>query len=145
MAKEVKQPLTMDPWKIISYPLLSEKAIAKIETENKLVFVVNLRSNKKQIKWAVEKALDVKVENIRTMITQKGKKKAFADEDTIAEKKFAKKRSAFRRKEVVEGADLYSDQGRMRKGRKGGKAKAERKKSDRPRRRKRHTKRQKAQ
>lgn len=81
MAKEVKQPLTMDPWKIISYPLLSEKAIAKIETENKLVFVVNLRSNKKQIKWAVEKALDVKVENIRTMITQKGKKKAWVKLD----------------------------------------------------------------
>ena len=32
MAKEIKQ-LTVDPWSILKYPLLSEKAIGKIETE----------------------------------------------------------------------------------------------------------------
>ena len=76
MAKETR-PLTVDPWSIINYPLLSEKAIGKIETENKLVFMVDRKSTKKQIKWAVEKALEVKVDNVRTMITQKGKKKAW--------------------------------------------------------------------
>ncbi len=78
---EKKKTLTMDPWKIINYPLLSEKAIGKIETENKLVFIVNRKSNKKQIKWAVEKALEVKVDNVRTMITQKGQKKAWVKLD----------------------------------------------------------------
>jgi len=76
MAKEVKQ-LASDPWSILKYPLLSEKAIGKIETENKLVFIVNRKTNKKQIKWAVEKTLEVKVDNVRTMITQKGNKKAW--------------------------------------------------------------------
>ena len=80
MAKEEKQP-TIDPWTIINYPLLSEKAISKIETENKLVFIVKRKSNKAQIKWAVEKALNVKVDKVRTMITQKGQKKAWVKLD----------------------------------------------------------------
>ena len=42
-----------------------------------MVFIVNRRANKKQIKWAVEKVLEVKVESINTMIDQKGRKKAW--------------------------------------------------------------------
>ncbi len=76
-----EKALTADPWEIVLYPLLTEKAIAKIETENKLVFIVHRKSNKKQIKWAVEKALDVKVEKINVMITQKGQKKAWVKLD----------------------------------------------------------------
>ena len=51
---------------------------------------------------------------------KKGRKR---EEAPVPEKKFAKKKSAFRRKEVVEGADLYASGGRGRKGRKGGKVK----------------------
>jgi large subunit ribosomal protein L23 len=76
MAKEQKQ-LIVDPWTIIIHPLLSEKAIAKIEVENKLVFIVNRNSSKKQISWAVENAFNVKVEKVWTMITMKGEKKAW--------------------------------------------------------------------
>jgi len=54
---------------------------------------------------------------------KKGRKKAFADEESAGEKRYAKKRSAFRRKEVIEGAALYSDLGGRRKGRKSGKSK----------------------
>ena len=78
---EEKKKIPIDPWKVINYPLLSEKAIAKIETENKLVFIVYRKSTKKQIKWAVEKALEVKVDKVRTMITQKGQKKAWVKLD----------------------------------------------------------------
>lgn len=81
MAKEETRPLMQDPWNIINYPLLSEKAIAKIETENKLVFVVDRKANKKQIKWAVEKALDVEVVSVRTLVNQKGKKRAWVKLD----------------------------------------------------------------
>ncbi len=81
MAKEEKKSLLADPWSIIKYPLLSEKAISKIETENKLVFVVNRKSNKNQIKWAIEKTLEVKVDNVRTIITQKGEKRAWVKLD----------------------------------------------------------------
>jgi translation initiation factor IF-2 len=51
---------------------------------------------------------------------KKGRKR---EEGLAPEKKSAKKKSAFRRKEVVEGAALYASGGRGRKGRKGGKAK----------------------
>lgn len=71
-----KEPL-VDPWTILDYPLLTEKSIGKIETENKLVFVVNRKSNKRQIKWAVEKALNVKIDSVNTLIDQKGRKKAW--------------------------------------------------------------------
>jgi translation initiation factor IF-2 len=51
---------------------------------------------------------------------KKGKKR---EEEPAGEKKLARKKDAFRRKEVVEGADLYASGGRGRKGRKGGKLK----------------------
>ena len=54
---------------------------------------------------------------------KKGKKKV-ADEESLQDKKFLKKKISFRKKEVVEGADLY-DRARPRKGRKGAKMKAQ--------------------
>jgi large subunit ribosomal protein L23 len=48
-----------------------------IEEENKLVFVVDMRANKRKIKEAVEKMYEVKVEKINTLITPKGIKKAY--------------------------------------------------------------------
>jgi large subunit ribosomal protein L23 len=68
---------TVDPWTIILYPLLTEKAIGKIEKENKIVFVVSRKSTKSQIRWAIEKAFSVKVEKISTLIDRKGRKKAW--------------------------------------------------------------------
>lgn len=77
--KEEKKELALfqDPWQIILYPLLTEKVIGKVESENKLVFIVRRDSRKKQIKWAVEKLFDVKVADVGTLIDQKGRKKAF--------------------------------------------------------------------
>lgn len=66
-----------DPWSIIEYPLLTEKSIALVETQNKLVFVVRRTANKKTVAKAVEKAFDVKVDSVRTFIDQKGRKRAF--------------------------------------------------------------------
>lgn len=74
--KEEKLPL-VDAWSILLYPLLTEKTIGKIETENKIVFIVDRKANKKQIKWAAEKALNVKVVNVDTLIDRKGRKKAW--------------------------------------------------------------------
>lgn len=67
----------VDPWSILQSPLLTEKAIGRIETENKLVFIVNRKSTKTQIKWATERALNVKVEDVQTIIDRKGRKKAW--------------------------------------------------------------------
>jgi len=67
----------VDPWSILLYPLLTEKTIGKIETENKITFIVNRKSSKTQIKWATEKAFNVKVDNVNTIIDRKGRKKAW--------------------------------------------------------------------
>ncbi len=55
---------------------------------------------------------------------KKGKRKPVVEEEPQGDKRFLKKKISFRKKEVIEGAELYSDQGRSRKGRKGGRAKA---------------------
>jgi large subunit ribosomal protein L23 len=67
----------IDPLKILKYPHVSEKSISLIERENKIVFVVDRKANKKQIKYAFEKMFDVKVESVNTSISPKGVKKAY--------------------------------------------------------------------
>jgi len=64
-------------YKIIKKPLITEKTFDLIEKENKLVFIVNKRANKNQIKRAIEKLHNVKVIKVNTLITSKGEKKAF--------------------------------------------------------------------
>lgn len=67
----------MDPYKIIKYPVSTEKSIRLMESENKLVFRVERKTNKPQIKEAVEKMFNVKVDKVNTYITPKGEKKAY--------------------------------------------------------------------
>lgn len=67
----------MDPYKILRYPYLTEKSISLVEKENKIVFIVDRKATKKQIKEAFEKLFEVKVEKVNTEITLKGEKKAY--------------------------------------------------------------------
>ncbi|WP_297475168.1 50S ribosomal protein L23 [Thermococcus sp.] len=67
----------MDPYKVILRPVVTEKAVAMIENENKLTFIVDRRANKGDIKKAVEAMFDVKVEKVNTLITMRGEKKAY--------------------------------------------------------------------
>jgi large subunit ribosomal protein L23 len=67
----------VDPFKVLLYPHLTEKSVALIEKENKIVFIVNRKSSKQQIKEAFEKLFEVKVQKVNTEITLKGEKKAF--------------------------------------------------------------------
>ncbi len=69
--------MKLDPWSIIIRPVISESAIEKIEKENKLTFIVNIRANKHMIKWAVEQLFNVKVVKVNTLITPRGEKKAY--------------------------------------------------------------------
>lgn len=75
--KTFRRTPTKNEWDILSHPLMTEKSIGLIEKENKLVFIVNLKSNKTDIKNAIEKTFDVKVDGVTTTITRKGQKKAF--------------------------------------------------------------------
>ena len=54
------------PQDIIIKPVVTEKTTALME-ENKYVFYVNKKSNKSEIKNAIQKLFDVKVEKVRTM------------------------------------------------------------------------------
>ena len=65
------------PQKVIKYPLSTEKAVRIMEKENKLLFVVDMKSKKDEIKNAVEKIFDVKVQKVNTLITSKGEKRAY--------------------------------------------------------------------
>lgn len=65
-----------DPYKVIKYPLATEKAVKLMEAENKLLFVVNQKANKYDIKNAIEKMFKVKVIKVNTLVTG-GEKKAY--------------------------------------------------------------------
>jgi large subunit ribosomal protein L23 len=67
----------MDPYKVIIKPVVTEKAVAMIENENKLTFIVDRRATKADIKRAVEVMFDVKVEKVNTLITMRGEKRAY--------------------------------------------------------------------
>jgi len=67
----------MDPYEVILYPLMTESASLMVERENKLVFIVNLKATKADVKRAVEKLYEVKVEKVNVVVTPEGKKKAF--------------------------------------------------------------------
>jgi len=62
---------------VIKYPLLSEDAVTLIESENKLTFIVDVRSDKHDIKRAVQELYEVRVDQVRTLVTPEGEKKAF--------------------------------------------------------------------
>ena len=72
--------------KIIKYPLSTEKSIRLMESENKLIFVVDRRAKKQEIKTAMEKMFKVKVIKVNTLNSPDGLKKAYIklDESTPA-------------------------------------------------------------
>jgi len=65
----------MDSYKIVKYPLSTEKSIRLMESQNRLIFVVDIDADKKMIKIAVEDMFKAKVENVRTYVIN-GEKRA---------------------------------------------------------------------
>jgi len=63
-----------DALKIIKRPYVTEKTLALVEKENKLVFIVDEKANKKKIKKAIETLYNVKVSSVNTTRTVYGKK-----------------------------------------------------------------------
>lgn len=64
----------MDAFHIIKRPLRTEKSVADGERTNSYHFEVDLKANKIQIKQAVEKFFNVKVDDVRTLV-RKGKQR----------------------------------------------------------------------
>ncbi|KAK8827769.1 hypothetical protein WA577_007316 [Blastocystis sp. JDR] len=67
----------MDVYAVIKKPVVTESAMKKIESENILTFFVDLRANKRQIRNAINKLYNVKCQNVNTVISALGFKKAF--------------------------------------------------------------------
>ena len=63
----------MDPYHIIFHPFVTEKTMNFMEKDNALEFVVKRNADKKTIKKAVEELFEVKVKDVNTRITKKGK------------------------------------------------------------------------
>ena len=76
MATAAKVTEELKDYEILIHPLVSEKAVNMIESQNKLTFIVNLKSTKKEIKKAVESLHKVKVDSVQIVNDQKGRKKA---------------------------------------------------------------------
>lgn len=61
---------------VLRRPVLTEKSMSLQETANTVVFKVHPDSNKRQVKEAVERFFNVKVQTVRTM-NYNGKEKRF--------------------------------------------------------------------
>ncbi len=67
----------MKPEEIINFPLMTESASVMVEKDNKLIFIVNLKAGKADVKRAVETMYEVKVRKVNLLITPQGVKKAY--------------------------------------------------------------------
>lgn len=85
--KSVPHYNRLDAYKIIVSPIASETAMKKVEDGNILVFQVDIKANKNQIKAAVKELYEVDVLYVNTLIRPNGTKKAYikltADHDAL--------------------------------------------------------------
>merc|ERR1712126_58477 len=70
--KSVPNRDRMDAYSVIRYPLTTESSMKKIEDNNTLVFIVNLKANKPQIREAVRKLYEIDVCKVNTLIRPDG-------------------------------------------------------------------------
>jgi len=68
--------INMDKRAVIKYPRSTEKSIRLMESNNVLVFVVDRKATKQDIKAAIEKEYKVHISAVNTHIT-KGEKRAY--------------------------------------------------------------------
>jgi large subunit ribosomal protein L23Ae len=66
--KSVPHQPRLDEHKVIIHPLNTESAMKKIEENNTLVFIVDIKANKRQIKEALKKLYDIDTIKINTLV-----------------------------------------------------------------------------
>lgn len=67
----------MEIYKIIKHPVMTEKAVRLMESQNKLMFIVDRKAKKFEIKESIEKMFNIKISKVNTTILRNGKKKAY--------------------------------------------------------------------
>jgi large subunit ribosomal protein L23Ae len=75
--KSTPKKNTLDKHSIIKYPLTTESSMKLIEDSNTLVFIVDIKANKRQIKAAVKELYNIECEKVNTLITPRGLKKSY--------------------------------------------------------------------
>ena len=73
----VEKTPALDAHSIIIHPLSTEAATRKMENNNTLTFICDLRANKHQIRNAVKALYDVPILKVRTLVSMTGQKKAY--------------------------------------------------------------------
>ena len=43
--------VSKNPWSVLKYPYMTEKSLGMVERENKIVFVVDTKADKKQLNY----------------------------------------------------------------------------------------------
>lgn len=85
--KSIPHEPRLDEHKIIVNPLNTESAMKKIEENNTLVFIVDVKANKAQIKLALKKLYGIDTAKVNTLVRPDGSKKAYcrltADVDAL--------------------------------------------------------------
>jgi large subunit ribosomal protein L23 len=71
---------------VIKHPLSTEKSLRLMESENKLIFAVDEKATKQEIKSTIEVLFKVKVVKVNTYFSHKGHKRAYVkfSDDTPA-------------------------------------------------------------
>ncbi|GFP98447.1 60S ribosomal protein l23a [Phtheirospermum japonicum] len=59
----------LDQYQILKYPLTTESAMKKIEDKNTLVFIVDIRADKKKIESVIKKMYDVQTKKAYVRLT----------------------------------------------------------------------------
>ncbi|RAH68195.1 60S ribosomal protein uL23 [Aspergillus aculeatinus CBS 121060] len=76
--KSIPHAPRLDAHKVVLFPLNTESAMKKIEENNTLVFIVDVKANKRQIKLALKQLYDVDTVKVNTLVRPDGSKKAYA-------------------------------------------------------------------
>ncbi|KNC47140.1 ribosomal protein L23a [Thecamonas trahens ATCC 50062] len=67
----------INDYSVLKFPLTTEVAMKAVEDHRTLVFIVDIRATKPQIKNAMNKVYQVKAAKVNTLIRPDGQKKAF--------------------------------------------------------------------
>lgn len=92
---------------VLVRPVITEKVNGQMEKQNRYTFVVDKRSNKLEIKEAVENFYNVKVEEVNTMVVPAKNKSRFTKAGFVQGRKPAYKKAVVT---LVDGEtiDLFS-------------------------------------
>ncbi len=62
---------------VLQYPIATEKALSMVESQNTIIYVVNIGADKKSIRKEFEDTFKVKVQRVNTAIEPYNEKRAY--------------------------------------------------------------------